>query len=43
MQMQEQIYRRESEEYASGEGSGKLYTAELEIDKAVNLFQEIGD
>lgn len=43
IQFQMQTYQDEGEEYASGEGSGNLYTAEWEIDKAVKLFQEIGD
>lgn len=43
LQIQKQTYQEHGEEYAAEQGSGNLYTAELEIDKAVKLFQEIGD
>lgn len=43
VQIQKQTYQDYGEEYASGVGCGNLHTAELEIDKAVKLFQEIGD
>lgn len=43
VQIQKQTYQDYGEEYASGTGGGNLDSAEKEIDKAVKMFQEIGD